>query len=110
MQSTNKKAINSHYFKSTTTRDSFALMDRTVPVVTATETFAKKEVSQVVKSVTRKESKNEKLSNLVGKSMWDLVNLEKKLVPTITSKISGPKYDLKDTFFRKAFIKKPKVS
>lgn len=42
--------------------------------------------------------------------MWDLVNLEKKLVPSISSKKKPSKYDLKDTFFRKAFIEKPKVS
>ncbi len=68
------------------------------------------EVSQVARAKSQKESKQEKLRNLVCKSMWDLVNIEKKLVPSITSNKRGSKYDLKDTFFRKAFIKKPKVS
>lgn len=110
LQPAKAKMQNTHHFKSTTTRSSFAFMNRVIPTVTATEFIQQTEVPQQVRPAALKETKEQKLRTLVGKSMWALVNLEKRLVPGITSQPKPSKYDLKDTFFRKAFIQKPKVS
>lgn len=42
--------------------------------------------------------------------LWEEILLEKNQIPDLTSKQPESKFNLKDTFFRKAFITKPQIS
>lgn len=42
--------------------------------------------------------------------LWEEILLEKNQIPDLSSKPPESKYNLKDMYFRKAFIEKPKIS
>ena len=51
-----------------------------------------------------------KLKKLLQHMLWEEVMLERGQNAEFSSKPEPSKYNLKDTFFRKAFMKKPEVS